>query len=131
MITSFTQFPIHYSLIILSVNTTQSEFLSESLNESRPNNSVSRQPPPLTWSHGIKAWNWFCVQIVMFAGMKWDFHIRLTHLPNLASPETSTIDKILALNDASTCANSNHLPILVQNLLHSTVLYNLQSCQPT
>lgn len=86
---------------------------------------------PLTWSHGIKAWNWFCVQIVMFAGMKWDFHIRLTHLPDLASPETSAIDKILALNHASTCANSDYLPVLVEDLLHSTVLYNLQSCQPT
>jgi hypothetical protein len=67
----------------------------------------------------------------MFAGMKWDLHIRLAHLPNLAGPEASTIDKILAFDHASTCAHSNYFPVLVQNLLHSAVLYNLQSCQPT
>jgi hypothetical protein len=71
------------------------------------------------------------VEVIMFTGMKWDFDIRFTHFPNLASPETSTVDKILALHCPSTCAYSNNLSIVIQDLLHCTVLYNLHTCQPT
>ena len=82
-----------------------------------------------TWCHWIESWNWSCVQIVMFTGMQWYFDKRFAQFPNLASPETSTIDKILTLSHPSTCVYCNYSSIMTQDLLHLTILNNLHSCQ--
>lgn len=86
-------------------------------------------PHVRTWCHWIKSWNWFCVQIIMFTGMQRNFDVRFTHFPNPASPETSTIDKILTLNHPSIRVHRNYFPITTQDLLHCTILNNLHSCQ--
>lgn len=65
----------------------------------------------------------------MFTGVQWNFDKRFAQFPNLASPETSTIDKILTLNHPSTCVYGNYSSIMTQDLLHLTILNNLHSCQ--